>query len=154
MNDKIFGSALACFFLLPGTIFFAQQAPDIFSGNPDVLYAVSQLLRVCISRSIFTIYGGGLRWTPMDSRRFSPFAQFIFGGRKVTQEIDNLTLKKQLLNAWNDDNGTLGHNPKRSDYYVETAQNGPSIAVGGGFDWVATRPLPGAFSPSNILIPA
>jgi hypothetical protein len=32
-------------FLLPGTILFALQAPDIFSGNPDVLYAVSQLLR-------------------------------------------------------------------------------------------------------------
>jgi hypothetical protein len=77
MNDKIFASALACFFLLPGTFLFAQQAPDIFSGNPDVLYA-------------------------MASRRFSPFAQFIFGGRKMTQEIDNLTLKKQLLNAWND----------------------------------------------------
>ena len=45
MNDKVFASALACFFLLPGTILFAQQAPDIFSGNPDVLYAVSQLLR-------------------------------------------------------------------------------------------------------------
>jgi hypothetical protein len=119
MNDKIFASALASFFLLPGTILFAQQAPDIFSGNPDVLYA-------------------------MASRRFSPFAQ---------QEIDNLTLKKQLLNAWNDGNGTLGHYPKRSDYSVETAQNGPSIAVGGGFDWVVTRPLHGALSPSNILIP-
>jgi hypothetical protein len=114
--------------LLPGTILFAQQAPDIFSGNPDVLYA-------------------------MACRRFSPFAQFMFGGRKVTQEIDNLTLKKQLLNAWNDGNGTLGHYPKRSDYSVETVQNGPSIAVGGGFDWVVTRPLPGAFSPSSILIP-
>jgi hypothetical protein len=77
----------------------------------------------------------------MASRRFSPFAQFIFGGRKVTQEIDNLTLKKQLLNAWNNGNGNLGHYPKRSDRSVETAQNGPSIAVGGGFDWVVTRPF-------------
>jgi hypothetical protein len=34
----------------------------------------------------FLIYGGGFRWTPMASRRFSPFAQFMFGGRKVTQE--------------------------------------------------------------------
>jgi hypothetical protein len=58
----------------------------------------------------------------------------------VTQEIDNLTLKKQLLKEWNDGNGTLGHYPKRSAYEFETAQNGPSIAVGGGFDWVVTRP--------------
>jgi hypothetical protein len=123
LNEKIFASALACFFCSLEQS-FAQLAPDIFSGNPDVLYA-------------------------MASRRFSPFAQFIFGGRKVTQEIDNLTLKKQLLNAWNDGNGTLGHYPKQSDYSVETAQNGPGIAVGGGFDWVVTRPLPGAFSPSK-----
>jgi len=45
MNDKIFSSARACLFLLPGTSFFAQQAPDIFSGSPGVLYAQSQLLR-------------------------------------------------------------------------------------------------------------
>ena len=86
-------------------------------------------------------YGGGFRWTPMAARRFSPFGQFMFGGRKVTQEIDNPSLKNQLLTQWNDGNGTLGHDPKRSDYSVENAQNGPSIAVGGGFDWVVTRPF-------------
>lgn len=86
-------------------------------------------------------YGGGFRWTPMASRHFSPFTQFTFGGRKVTQEIDNLTLKKQLLKEWNDGSGTLGHYPMRSAYEFETAQNGPSIAVGGGFDWVVTRPF-------------
>jgi hypothetical protein len=77
----------------------------------------------------------------MAARRFSPFGQFMFGGRKVTQEIDNLALKQQLLNAWNDGNGTLGHYPTRSAYEFETAQNGPSIAAGGGFDWVVTRPF-------------
>jgi hypothetical protein len=86
-------------------------------------------------------YGGGFRWTPMANRRFSPFGQFMFGGRKVAQEIDNLDLKNQLLTEWNDGNGTLGHYPKRSAYEFETAQNGPSIAVGGGFDWVVTRPF-------------
>lgn len=45
MNGRILASALACLFLLPGTILFARQAPDIFSGSPDVLYAQSQLLR-------------------------------------------------------------------------------------------------------------
>jgi len=86
-------------------------------------------------------YGGGFRWTPMAAHRFSPFGQFMFGGRKVTMEIDDLALKKQLLKEWNDGNGTLGHYPLRSAYEFETAQNGPSIAVGGGLDWVVTRPF-------------
>ena len=86
-------------------------------------------------------YGGGFRYTPMAAHRFSPFAEFMFGGRKVTQEIDDLTLKKKLLEEWNDGNGTLGHYPLRSAWSVEVAQNGPSIAVGGGFDWVVTRPF-------------
>lgn len=86
-------------------------------------------------------YGGGLRWTPRADRRFSPYAQFLFGGRKVTMEIMDAELRKKLLTAWNDGNGTLGHYPKRSDYSFETAQNGPSIAVGGGFDVIVTRPF-------------
>lgn len=86
-------------------------------------------------------YGGGFRWTPRAAHRFSPFGQFQFGGRKVTAEVDNLELKKELLKEWNNGNGTLGHYPMRSAWSVETAQNGPSIAAGGGFDWVVTRPF-------------
>jgi hypothetical protein len=86
-------------------------------------------------------YGGGFRWTPMAARRLSPFAQFMFGGRKVTFEIMDEALRKKLLREWNDGNGTLPHYPKRSDYSFETAQNGPSIAVGGGFDVIITRPF-------------
>ena len=86
-------------------------------------------------------YGGGFRWTPMAARRFSPFGQFMFGGRRVTQEIDNLSLRSDLLRAWNDGSGTLAHYPKRSDWSVEVTHNGPSIAVGGGLDWVVTRPF-------------
>lgn len=86
-------------------------------------------------------YGGGFRWTPMAARRLSPFAQFMFGGRKVTFEIMDGALRKKLLGEWNDGNGTLSHYPKRSDYSFETAQNGPSIAVGGGFDVIITRPF-------------
>lgn len=89
--------------------------------------------------SIF--YGGGFRWTPRAAKRFSPFGQFLFGGRKVTYEVDNLALKNQLLKQWNDGNGTLPHYPMRSDWSTQIAQNGPSIAVGGGFDWVVTRPF-------------
>ena len=86
-------------------------------------------------------YGGGFRWTPRAARRFSPFGQFMFGGRKVTQEILDHAERDKLLNEWNDGNGTLGHYPKRSDYSIENSQNGPSISVGGGFDWVVTRPF-------------
>ena len=27
-------------------------------------------------------YGGGFRWTPLSTHRFSPFGQVMFGGRK------------------------------------------------------------------------
>jgi hypothetical protein len=86
-------------------------------------------------------YGGGLRWTPRADRRFSPYAQLLFGGRKVTMEIMDPELRNELLTKWNDGNGTLGHYPKRSDYSIETAQNGPSIAIGSGFDVIITRPF-------------
>ncbi len=86
-------------------------------------------------------YGGGFRWTPLAAHRFSPYAQFMFGGRKVTMEVMNGALREQLLNEWKDGNGTLGHYPKRSDYSVQVAQNGPSISIGGGFDVVVTRPF-------------
>jgi hypothetical protein len=86
-------------------------------------------------------YGGGFRWTPKAANRFSPFAQFMFGGRKVTTEIMDLALQEELKKEWNDGSGKLAHYPKRSDYSVEHAENGPSIAVGGGFDVVVTRPF-------------
>ena len=86
-------------------------------------------------------YGGGFRLTPRAANRFSPFAQFMFGGRKVTMEIMDAALREKLLNEWNDGNGSLPHFPKRSDYSVENAQNGPSISVGGGFDVVVSRPF-------------
>ncbi len=89
--------------------------------------------------SIF--YGGGLRWTPLAAHRFSPYTQFMFGGRKVTMEVDDEALRKKLLQEWNDGNGTLPHYPLRSAWSTETAQNGPSIAVGGGLDVVITRPF-------------
>ena len=86
-------------------------------------------------------YGGGLRWTPMAAHHFSPFAQFQFGGRKVTMEVDNGPLRAKLEKEWSDGNGTLPHYEKRSDWSTEVASNGPSIAVGGGLDIVVTRPF-------------
>jgi hypothetical protein len=86
-------------------------------------------------------YGGGFRWTPRAAHRFSPYGQLLFGGRKVTMETTDQALREKLLKEWNDGSGVLAHYPKRSDYSVETAQNGPSIAIGGGLDVVVTRPF-------------
>ncbi len=84
-------------------------------------------------------YGGGVRWTPRASRTFSPYAEFLFGGRKVTYEVDDLELRKKLLKEWNDGNGTRGHYPKRKDWSIEIASNGPTIVAGGGLDVVLSR---------------
>ena len=86
-------------------------------------------------------YSGGLRWTPLASHRISPFLQMKFGGRKVTTETDDLELKKQLLDEWNNGSGTLAHYPVRSDWSAEAAVNGPMLSVGGGLDVVITRPF-------------
>jgi hypothetical protein len=86
-------------------------------------------------------YGGGLRWTPLASHRLSPYTQVVFGGRKVTAEVDNPTLRKQLMQEWNNGAGTLGHYPMRSAWSVEASTNGPSLRVGGGLDVVITRPF-------------
>jgi hypothetical protein len=86
-------------------------------------------------------YGGGARWTPMAGRRFSPFAEVMFGGSKVTHETDNLLLRQQLLKDWDDGNGPLKHYPKRSDWSLEISNNGPTLMAGGGFDVVITRPF-------------
>ncbi|MGA9308051.1 MAG: hypothetical protein WBW31_21820, partial [Candidatus Sulfotelmatobacter sp.] len=86
-------------------------------------------------------YGGGARWTPRAAHRISPYAEFLFGGKKVTHETVNLALRTELLNAWNDGNGTLPHYPMRSDWSVEVSNNAPSIVAGVGFDVVVTRPF-------------
>jgi hypothetical protein len=86
-------------------------------------------------------YSGGLRWTPRAAHRFSPYAQVKFGGRKVTYEIDNAALKKQLLDEWNDGSGTLPHYPVRADYSKEWAVNGPMLSGGAGLDVLITRPF-------------
>jgi hypothetical protein len=86
-------------------------------------------------------YGGGLRWTPRASHRLSPYAEFLLGGRKVTYEVDNTALRKELLAEWNNGDGALGHYPRRSDWSVETSNNGVSVAAGGGFDVVLSRPF-------------
>jgi hypothetical protein len=86
-------------------------------------------------------YSGGFRWTPRAARRFSPYAEARFGARKVTYEIDDSALRKKLMDAWNDGDGTIGHYPMRSAWSREWAVNGPLLSAGGGFDIVITRPF-------------
>ena len=84
-----------------------------------------------------TMFAVGPRWTPRAARRFSPFAEVMFGGRRITHDIQNPELRKELLNEWN--NGQLPHFPKRSDYMVEYQQFGFAMSMGGGFDAVFGR---------------
>ena len=86
-------------------------------------------------------YGVGPRWTPLASHRYSPFAEVLFGGRKVTYEVDAPALENKLLTEWNDGSGTLPHYPKRSDWSTEVSSNGASLAAGGGLDIIVTRPF-------------
>ncbi|HUL17220.1 MAG TPA: hypothetical protein VLV88_14580 [Terriglobales bacterium] len=86
-------------------------------------------------------YGVGPRWTPRASHRLSPYAGFLFGGRKVTYEVDNDSLREELLKEWNNGDGALSHYPKRSDWSAETSSNGVSVAAGAGVDVVITRPF-------------
>jgi hypothetical protein len=86
-------------------------------------------------------YGGGTRWTPLAAHKISPYVQVMFGGKKVTHETDDIDLRKKLLDEWGDGGGSLAHYPKRSDWSVEVANNGPALGVGGGFDVVIARPF-------------
>ena len=86
-------------------------------------------------------YGSGFRWTPLADHRLSPFVEVLFGGRKVTYEVDNAALHALLKEEWNNGNGTLPHYPKRSDWSTEVSENGPSISSGGGLDVVVKRPF-------------
>jgi hypothetical protein len=76
----------------------------------------------------------GPRWTPRPTRHFSPFAQVLFGGRRVTYEVMNPVLRNSLLAAWDDGKGSLPHYPQRSDYQVEYQALGFNLTMGGGFD--------------------
>jgi hypothetical protein len=71
----------------------------------------------------------------------------------VTQEIDNLTLKKQLLKEWNDGNGTLGHYPLRTRTSSKLRKTDPASLSAAALTGWLLAPLLGASSTSNIHIP-
>jgi hypothetical protein len=84
-----------------------------------------------------TMFAIGPRWTPLAAHRFSPFAEVMFGGRRITHDYASEELKEQLLDEWN--KGELAHFPKRSDYMVQYQQFGFAMSMGGGFDAVFGR---------------
>lgn len=83
------------------------------------------------------MFAVGPRWTPRAAKKFSPFAEVMFGGRRVTHEIVDPTQRTNLLAEW--DAGQLPHYPKRSDYSVENQAFGFAMTAGGGFDAVFGR---------------
>jgi len=82
-------------------------------------------------------FGAGPRWTPRPTRRFSPFAQVLFGGRRMTYEVQDSQKRETLLDEWN--HGELEHFPKRSDYQIQYQAFGFNLSAGGGFDAAFSR---------------
>ena len=80
------------------------------------------------------LFSAGPRWTPRATHRFSPFAQVLFGGRRLTYEVQNPELRHSLIDAWDNGNGTLPHYPKRSAYQEEYQALGFNLTMGGGLD--------------------
>jgi len=83
-----------------------------------------------------TMFDVGPRWTPRAAHRFSPFAEVMFGARRITHQIDTGN-RKELLNEWA--LHEIPHYPKRSAYEVEYQALGFAMTMGGGFDAVFGR---------------
>ena len=84
-------------------------------------------------------YMVGPRWAPRAAKRWSPYAQVLVGGRRVTHEILNAALRSILLSQWEE--GSLPHYPERSAYQVQNQASGLAMAAGGGFDVRLNRAL-------------
>jgi hypothetical protein len=84
-----------------------------------------------------TMFAVGPRWTPRATHHFSPFAEVMVGGRRITHEIDDPDKRKTLINEWA--RNEVPHFPKRSAWSVEYQAFGFAMTVGGGFDAVFGR---------------
>jgi len=78
------------------------------------------------------MFAAGPRWTPRATHNFSPYAEVMFGGRRITHDIASQELKNQLLKEWSD--GELPYYPRRSAWMVEYQQFGFAMTMGGGVD--------------------
>jgi hypothetical protein len=76
-------------------------------------------------------YLAGARWTPQPSRRWTPHAELLIGGTKLTQELVDPELKKAIeSSAAKSDSPNLLH----SLYSKDWETNGFTIQAGSGLD--------------------
>jgi len=73
----------------------------------------------------------GPRWVPAPSGRWSPYAQVLIGGRKVTQE--QIFPERKIALALAAEQKDLPP-PSRDEYTRETESSGLSVAAGAGLD--------------------
>jgi hypothetical protein len=86
----------------------------------------------------YLVYMAGPRLTPPASGRVVPYAQVLFGGDKVTQEL-LLPAKKASLEQLAKSTGSLS--PSHDQYMVPLKVNGLAIAAGIGLDLQFNRAL-------------
>jgi len=83
-------------------------------------------------------YMGGTRWTPPLSGRVAPYAQALFGGNKVTQELMIPSAKASLQQLAQN----AGLPPPNHDQYTQQQEvDGLAIAAGIGLDYKFNRAL-------------
>jgi len=73
----------------------------------------------------------GPRWVPQASGRWSPYAQVLIGGRKITQE-QIFPAKQRALTAIAEQKDLPP--PNHEDYTRESESSGLSVAAGAGLD--------------------
>jgi hypothetical protein len=83
------------------------------------------------------MFATGPRWTPRAASRFSPFAEVMFGGRRITRDYTTPGLREELIKEWNE--GKIAYYPLRSDYMIQYQAFGFAMSMGGGFDAVFGR---------------
>jgi len=77
-------------------------------------------------------YMAGLRWTPLASSRWSPYAELMFGGKKVTTETIDRVMEAQLVA---ENQGRQVDYKNYGLYRHQESVHGPAISAGTGLDW-------------------
>lgn len=83
-------------------------------------------------------YMAGPRWTPQASSRWSPHAQVLVGGAKLTEEKTNPELRKELLAAATP---TTDFNKLHTEYTQQYDTNGFALLAGIGVDYKVNKAL-------------
>jgi hypothetical protein len=86
------------------------------------------------------IYQIGPRWTPLSTRRWSPYAHLLVGGIKITQEQMDRELKQALEEANKKLDPALAYT-LHDQYTRRDEQTGLAITAGTGVDYRLNRAL-------------